>query len=115
MPLDAVKGEFIPELGPHYHVVPTRKWTESPFFEAAQQEAHKVFANTAKKLKTLVPTSLPPDSVVTQEYRTQGRLVFWFQANLSGKDHYHAVQIKFPPKTEVDLITTGLWKRETVQ
>lgn len=116
MPLDRDNGEVIGSLGPHYHVVPTHKWTDSPFWEDAQKQAWLSFAKRARKLKTILPPKyFNPESVVVQEYRTQGRIVFIFQMNIKGTDYYHPVQIAFPPEAERELILMGRWRRETVQ
>lgn len=119
--LDRDKGELIPAFGAHYHVVPTSKWVDSPFWNAALADAQKVFKKTAKTLRMkklmpiIAPSALPPESVLVQEYRTSSRLVFIFQAHMGGEDYYHAVPILFPPAAETELVLMGLWKRETLQ
>ncbi len=125
MGLDRENGELLVSqkkgnLGPQYRVVPVAKWLDLPYWEAAHQEAISVFARTAadermkQKRAIFPPARLSPDSVVVQEYPTQGRLVFIFQARIGVKDMHHPVVISLSPEDITQLVLMGRWKRELV-
>lgn len=119
--LNREHGELLADLGPHFHVVPTRKWVDTPFWPAALDEALTSFRKTvarervAQRLPIFEIATFAPENVLCQEYRTQGRLIFIFHARLGSKDFYHDVRIAFPRDAENQLVLIGRWKRESVQ
>lgn len=121
MPLDRSNGEMITSLGPHFHVVSTTKWVDTPIWWEAHNAALEVFKRTVKEqrmkmqMPLIEPVAFPPESVVCQEYPTKGCIVFWFQARLGGKDFYRDIRITLPPEAIEHLSLIGRWKRETIQ
>ncbi len=121
MPLDYERGEMVGGFGPHYHVVPTAKWTDSPFWAEAHANAMKVFKKTvnqqrmAQRRPLFLMAGFSPESVLTQEYRADAAIVFIFWAKIGDKEFHYVEPILLPPEAENQLILTGRWKRERVQ
>lgn len=120
MSLDRYQGEFVAAYGPH-HVVPAVKWADTPYWEAAQEFALKVFAKTTieermlQRRPFLSPVKFRPDAVLAQEHRCSGRIVFFFHWRYGDKDKYVPVPIALSPQDENQLVIRGRWKRETIQ
>jgi hypothetical protein len=121
MPLNYETGEMVGGFGPHYHVVPTRKWVDTPFWSAAVEQAYKVFEKTVRRERMAQGRPLyllrafTPDNVLTQEYRRDAAIVFLFCAQVGTKEMFATVPVIFPPDAENQLVLTGRWKRESLQ
>jgi hypothetical protein len=103
--LNKEKGEFVPELGNLYRVVPNSKWQGSPLMADACEHAAEKFKDSGAP----PPIKFFEDNILVQEYPLTDKLVFFFCYRVRGTDMYTHYEWKFDPEAIGELKASGMW------
>jgi hypothetical protein len=103
---DRVKGEYVPQLGHVYRIVPASKWQGSPFWPEACESAAAAFkaAGYSKKVAFF------DENVLVQEYPITSKLVFFFCMQIQGRDYYTHYECEFNEHALGMLRGLGMWE-----
>lgn len=105
MPLNRLLGEFMPEFGRMYRIVPLEPWTQTPFFGHACEHAAKVFkeAGAFGKIRFL------PSDILVQQYPLTSKLLFLFSYSVKGQEMFTHYVFELSPEAVREFAASGMW------
>ena len=106
MGLNHTLGEFVPELGKLYRILPLKRWQGSPFWDDACEHAARVFAEKGASR----PIQLFEENILLQAYPLTSKLVFFFCLPINGRDHYATYTFDLAPAAVGELIRLRMWE-----